>query len=67
MPIEFTDYDVWSFKRDDADKWHWQRTSPEGEVLIAAVTGFATMEECIEDARRRGYRSAADAVSDAPR
>ena len=65
MPIEFTDYDVWSFKRDDAEKWHWQRTSPEGEVLIAAANGFATLEECIEDASRRGYKASADVAEPA--
>ena len=58
MPIEFTDFDVWTFRKDDADKWHWQRLSPDGEILIAAAMAFGTMEECMDDARRRGYKGA---------
>ena len=64
MPVEFTDFDVWTFKKDDADRWHWQRMSPDGEVLIAAATAFATMEECVEDARRRGYRGMPETLTD---
>lgn len=56
MPVEFTDFDVWTFKKDDTDRWRWQRMSPDGEVLIAAANAFATMDECVEDARRRGYK-----------
>ncbi|HYH42064.1 MAG TPA: hypothetical protein VD867_08775 [Burkholderiales bacterium] len=56
MAIEFTDFDVWTFRKDDADKWHWQRLSPDGEILIAAAMAFGTMEECMDDARRRGYK-----------
>ena len=59
MAIEFTDFDVWTFRKDDADKWHWQRLSPDGEILIAAAIAFSTMEECMADARRRGYKGAA--------
>ena len=44
MAIEFTDFDVWAFKRDEEGKWLWQRTSPDGEVLIAAANAFSSME-----------------------
>lgn len=64
MPLEFTDFDVWTFRKDSDERWVWQRISPEGEVLISAVTPFATMHECVEDARRRGYRGMPEAVVD---
>ena len=63
MPIEFTDFDVWSFKKDEEGKWLWQRTSPDGEVLIAAANSFGTMEECVEDACRRGYRGMSETAT----
>jgi hypothetical protein len=55
MRLEFTDYDVWSFSKDDAGFWRWCRRSPEGTPLIEAHTPQQTLEECQDDARRHGY------------
>ena len=30
---EFTDWDVWSFRKNDNAQWIWQRHSPDGETL----------------------------------
>ena len=61
MRIEFTDYDVWSFLKDDAGGWKWCRRSPDGELLIEARGAFSTLEQCQEDARRSGYSTQAAA------
>ena len=54
QPI-FTEYDVWSFKKDDRERWTWRRDSPDGELLIEARASFDTLDECVEDAGRFGY------------
>ena len=64
MPVEFTDFDVWTFKKDDSDRWIWNRMSPDGEVLISSATPFDTMQECVEDAQRRGYKGMSENVAD---
>lgn len=52
---EFTDWDVWSFKKNDDDQWMWQRHSPDGELLVESRTVFEHLEACQEDATRFGY------------
>lgn len=59
MRVELTDYDVWSFYKDDTGAWRWCRRSPEGNVLIEARDALPTFEECQEDARRFGYTTQA--------
>ena len=57
MRVELTDYDVWSFQKDDAGSWKWCRRSPDGEVLIEARGPLPSLEECQQDARRFGYNT----------
>jgi hypothetical protein len=54
----FTDYDVWSFKKDDDGRWTWRRESPDGELLVQARSSFDVFEACVEDAGRFGYSGA---------
>ncbi len=55
MRVELTDYDVWSFYKDDSGGWKWCRRSPDGDVLFEARAALASLEESQEDARRFGY------------
>ena len=55
----FTDYDVWTFKRDE-DRWKWFRHSPDGELLVEARTSFDELEQCQADAARAGYNSSVE-------
>jgi hypothetical protein len=52
----FTDYDVWTFKRDE-DRWKWFRHSPDGELLVEARSSFEELEQCQADAARAGYNA----------
>ena len=58
MRTVYTDYDVWSFKKDDRNRWVWRRESPDGELLLEARSSFDALEQCVEDAGRSGYTGA---------
>jgi hypothetical protein len=47
--------DVWVFRMNERNRWMWQRVSPEGQPTLESSADFATFEECVADARRRGY------------
>lgn len=53
--MDYSDFDVWEFKRDDANRWMWRRLTADGEVRVASRDRFAAVDECVEDARRSGY------------
>jgi hypothetical protein len=52
---EFSDWDVWSFKKNGNGQWIWQRHSPDGELLVESRGSFDAMDSCREDATRFGY------------
>ena len=52
---EFTDWDVWSFKKNDNEQWIWQRHSPDGDLLVESRGSFEQLPQCQEDATRFGY------------
>ena len=55
---EFTDWDVWSFRKNDNERWIWQRHSPDGDLLVESRSSFEQLDLCREDARRFGYVAA---------
>jgi hypothetical protein len=56
---EFTDWDVWSFKKNADGQWIWQRHSPDGELVVESRSSFGELAQCQEDAKRFGYVAAA--------
>jgi hypothetical protein len=46
----------WFFYQDLASLWKWARIDVFGTVLSYSGASFATRDECLEDARRSGYR-----------
>jgi hypothetical protein len=52
---EFSDWDVWSFKKNESDKWIWRRQTPDGALLMESRSSFDALELCREDAKRFGY------------
>lgn len=56
MESLLSERDGWSFKKDTNGRWIWVRYSPGGEPLSASRADYETFEECVADARLRGYR-----------
>jgi hypothetical protein len=56
----------WRFFHELHGGWQWHQLDAAG-VVIAHGSGFATHEECVRDAMRRGYvnRCAAGSAADA--
>ena len=48
--------DRWFFYQDVASLWKWARIDVFGTVLSYSGAAFATRDECVDDARRSGYR-----------
>jgi hypothetical protein len=46
----------WFFYQDVANLWKWARIDVFGTVLSYSGASFATRDECLDDARRSGYR-----------
>ena len=46
----------WFFYQDVASLWKGARIDVFGTVLSYSGASFATCDECVEDARRSGYR-----------
>ena len=51
--------EAWEFRLDGASKWRWRIVDPQsGRELKKAADSFATLIECIADARAHGYERA---------
>ena len=46
----------WFFYQDSASLWKWARIDVFGTVLSYSGAAFSTRDECVDDARRSGYR-----------
>jgi hypothetical protein len=46
----------WFFYEDAANLWKWARIDVFGTVLSYSAASFTTRDDCVEDARRSGYR-----------
>lgn len=47
--------DQWKFYRDEADKWRWKYIM-QGKIAAQAYSSFDQYNDCVQDARRHGYR-----------
>jgi hypothetical protein len=59
--------DVWDFKKDSNGHWTWQRQSLHHELIEQGRVSFNKLEECIADARRRGYAGSLSGWTEPPR
>jgi len=53
--MDYSDFDVWEFKRNENDRWVWRRLTADGDVRLACRDAFEDVDECVQDARRCGY------------
>lgn len=56
--MDYSEFDVWDFKRDGGGRWTWARHSVDCEPMAGSRRSFDTSEECVEDAKRCGYSAA---------
>ena len=47
--------DKWKFYQDGANKWRW-RYIMQGKTAAQAYHSFDHYGDCVQDARRHGYR-----------
>ncbi len=48
--------DTWKFYLDANNKWRWQRKASNGEIVGASTQGYVNKSDCVENARRNGYK-----------
>jgi len=46
---------IWRFYVDAYARWRWQRLSVNKVVTAKSTVGFADYEQCVDDARSKGY------------
>ena len=51
--MELQDRRKWRFMPTADDRWHWVSVDDGREVLSSEA--FATLKECVEDAKSHGY------------
>ena len=59
--------EVWDFKKDPNGDWTWQRQSLHRELIEEGSVSFKQLDECIADARRRGYTGSLSGSTEAAR
>lgn len=48
--------DKWQFYKDNSSKWRWRRIASNGMIVGASSQGYVNKLDCIENAKRHGYR-----------
>lgn len=48
--------DKWEFYKDTQGQWRWRRTSSNSRIVGSASQGYTNKSDCIENARRNGYK-----------
>ena len=56
MELPFSEYDVWTFKKDTNGRWIWLRQAPDGEALSTSHRDYDELDDCVADAKRGGYK-----------
>ncbi|HPS31445.1 MAG TPA: DUF1508 domain-containing protein [bacterium] len=48
--------DKWDFYKDNAGEWRWRRIASNGKIVGASSQGYVNRTDCVENARRNGYK-----------
>ena len=48
--------DKWEFYKDNKGEWRWRRVAPNGNIVGASTEGYKNKQDCIDNARRNGYK-----------
>jgi len=47
--------DKWEFYKDKRGFWQWMRKISDGTTIASSTRGYENKDDCIENARSRGY------------
>ena len=47
--------DKWQFYKDAENKWRWQHTSLNGNIIGASKEGYVNKADCYGNARQNGW------------
>ncbi len=50
------DQDRWEIYKDAQGEWRWRRTASNGRIVGASTQGYQNQADCVENARRNGYK-----------
>ena len=48
--------DKWEIYQDASNLWRWRRIAPNGRIVGASSQGYVNKSDCIDNARRNGYK-----------
>lgn len=48
--------DTQEFYTDSESKWRWRRKASNGRIVGASSQGYVNKSDCIDNARRNGYK-----------
>jgi uncharacterized protein YegP (UPF0339 family) len=48
--------DRWEFYQDNRSEWRWRRIASNGQIVGASSEGYTSRQNCVENARRNGYK-----------
>ncbi|HAG1192602.1 TPA: DUF1508 domain-containing protein [Salmonella enterica] len=48
--------DKWEIYQDNKKEWRWRRTASNGRIVGASTEGYSSRYNCVENARRNGYK-----------
>lgn len=48
--------DKWEFYQDKANEWRWRRKASNGKIVGASSEGYSSKQNCIDNAKRNGYK-----------
>ncbi len=49
----------WKFCTDTENKWRWQHTAPNGNIVGVSAEGYVNKNDCEGNARRNGWNAKA--------
>jgi uncharacterized protein YegP (UPF0339 family) len=48
--------DTWLIYKDAKNEWRWRCTAANGRIVGASSQGYENRSDCVENARRFGYK-----------
>ena len=53
--MDYCEFDHWEFVYDEVLHWTWRRFAADGHLRMPSRSTFASMDDCVADARLYGF------------